>query len=98
MKALRAYVSGDPFGAPPFLDKPIYMRPAQRSYTSLAYILPSKEFWQPDEVSPGSVTFEINHFIVELNQLSSGKLLLTLFVWQNWYVSSKGDISVTMAA
>ena len=50
VKSLRAYISGDPFGVPPLLDSPILMRPAQRTYSSLAFISPRKEFWGPDEV------------------------------------------------
>ncbi len=50
VKGLRAYISGDPFGIPPLLDSPILMRPAQRTYSSLAFIMPSKDFWSSDEV------------------------------------------------
>eukprot|EP00794_Sanderia_malayensis_P018784 gene18784-20675_t len=50
VKALRAYISGDPFGVPPLLDSPILMRPAQRTYTSLSFILPSKDFWNSNEI------------------------------------------------
>ena len=50
VKALRAYISGDPFGVPPLLDSPILLRPAQRTYTSLSFIRPIDSFWKADEV------------------------------------------------
>ena len=50
VKALRAYISGDPFGVPRLLDSPILMRPAQRTYTSLSFIRPIEGFWKEDEV------------------------------------------------
>ena len=50
MKSLRAYISGDPFGVPPLLDSPILMRPAQRTYSSLAFMRPIEGFWNDDEV------------------------------------------------
>lgn len=51
VKALRAYISGDSFGVPSLLDSPILMRPAQRTYTSLAFIRPTEGFWKDDEVN-----------------------------------------------
>lgn len=50
VKALIGYISGDPFGTPPLLDSPILLRPAQRTYSSLAFIMPSEDFWAADEV------------------------------------------------
>lgn len=50
VKALRAYISGDSFGIPPLIDSPILLRPAQRTYTSIAFIRPINGFWKDDEV------------------------------------------------
>ena len=50
VKAVRAYVSGDGFGVPSILDKPLLLRTFQRTFTSLPFLLPNKKFWKPDEV------------------------------------------------
>ena len=50
VKAVRAYVSGDGFGIPRILDKPLLLRTFQRTFTSLPFLLPNKQFWKPDEV------------------------------------------------
>ena len=50
VKAVRGYVSGDGFGIPSILDKPLLLRTFQRTFTSLAFLLPNKKFWEPDEV------------------------------------------------
>ena len=48
---MLAYISGDGFGIPKILDKPIALRAFQRTFASLAFILPDKRFWQDQEVN-----------------------------------------------
>lgn len=50
MKAILAYISGDGFGIPSVLDNPKILRKFQRTFSSLAFILPDREFWKHDEV------------------------------------------------
>nr|XP_047127171.1 phospholipase A2 group XV isoform X2 [Hydra vulgaris] len=50
VKAVLAYISGDSFGIPYFLDSPIKLREFQRSFSSLSYILPNSNFWNDNEV------------------------------------------------
>lgn len=50
VKAVLAYISGDSFGIPYFLDSPIKLREFQRSFSSLSFILPNSNFWNDNEV------------------------------------------------
>ena len=50
VKAVQAYVSGDGFGIPSILDKPRVLRHFQRTFPSLAFILPDQRFWNKSEV------------------------------------------------
>lgn len=50
VKAILAYISGDGFGIPSVLDNPKILRKFQRTFSSLAFILPDREFWKHDEV------------------------------------------------
>lgn len=49
MKAAMAYVSGDGFGIPAILDKPQVLRQFQRTFPSLAFILPDPRWWNKTE-------------------------------------------------
>ena len=47
---MRLYSSGDTLGIPHFLVNPLTVRAQQRTYTSNAFLMPSREFWSADEV------------------------------------------------
>ncbi|XP_014661427.1 PREDICTED: group XV phospholipase A2-like [Priapulus caudatus] len=48
VKPIRVYASGENLGV--FLLNPLTLRKQQRSTPSLAFLLPSSDFWGPDEV------------------------------------------------
>ena len=47
---MQLYSSGNTIGIPHFLVNPLTIRGQQRTYTSNAFVMPSREFWSADEV------------------------------------------------
>jgi len=50
VNAVLGYISGDSFGIPSIVDKPITLRQFERTFSSMPYLLPDDRFWKPDEV------------------------------------------------
>ncbi|XP_065676253.1 lysosomal phospholipase A and acyltransferase-like [Hydra vulgaris] len=64
VKAVLAYINGDGFGVPHILDNPTTFRAFQRTFPSLAYILPDSRFWHDQEaiVKTNNQSYSVNDY------------------------------------